>query len=193
MRVVDYNEGIEGKFHEGIEKLILASGKERVALIGIESGGLPLTESAYRYLREKEFYVSIGSLKCQRPSTSVKKSNTKIKALLKSCLPLLPKYVKNKLRVLEHSVLSRRRKADREIKRESIPDNLNDYDLVILIDDAVDSGYSLSYVVDYIKNKYGVTPVTCVVTSTQSDPVLKADLSLYANVLVRFPWSLDAK
>lgn len=193
MRVVDYDENIADKFNHQIENIIKNNINKKIILVGIESGGVPLAKSAFRYLEERGHQVSIGSLKCQRPSSKIKKGNYLKEKMTSTFLMFLPKSLKNTLRIIEHRILSKRPEVNRVITNENIPVDMNDDNFIILIDDAVDSGYSLKHVFNFILSKYNVIPKTCVVTSTQVNPVIKADISILNNVLVRFPWSLDAK
>lgn len=181
-----FSMAIISKFSKEIE------GSNKALIIGVASGGLPIACSVYENYKAVSDKVDYHELKCQRPSTTSKEKklfNIDLSYILKK----IPKPILNQLRVIEHSFLSKKRNSQREIiyKSKLIFSN---YDLILVIDDAVDSGYSLKYVVDFIESKAPESKViSSVYVTTQSDPIYSADYSHLNNVLIRFPWSKDAK
>ena len=162
---------------------------DKIMVVGVASGGVPLAESVYLNLgdnRNKKYT----EICCQRPITHKKESGV-FSWLFNIVVSLSPKFVLNKLRVIEHVFLSNNRTPEREVK---LSDDIifSDYNLVIVVDDAIDSGFSLRQVVDFISKSNKGEIVTAVYVTTQKKPVYVADYSKHQDVLVRFPWSKDA-
>ena len=64
-----------------------------------------------------------------------------------------------------------------------------------MVDDAVDSGYTLSHVLEAFKAVLpaGAEVRSAVITVTTDDPLVMPDFYLYNDkTLVRFPWAMDA-
>ncbi|MEZ9135574.1 phosphoribosyltransferase family protein [Vibrio sp. 10N.286.52.B1] len=181
-----FSMAIISKFSEKISE------SNKTLIIGVASGGLPMAKSVYENYKVVSKNVDYYELKCQRPSTKSKETklfNIDISRVLKK----MPKPILNQLRVIEHTFLSKKRNSQREViyKSELI---FSTYDLIFVIDDAVDSGYSLKYVVDFIKDKAPKSDViSSVYVTTQEDPIYSPNYSHLENVLIRFPWSKDAK
>ena len=66
---------------------------------------------------------------------------------------------------------------------------------VLIVDDAVDSGATLSAVYDKLSRRYPAVTFRCAaLTVTADKPVRMPDYYLYHNsTLVRMPWSIDSK
>lgn len=65
---------------------------------------------------------------------------------------------------------------------------------VLIVDDCIDTGYTLKTIIDIINRDFPGNEIKiAVITTAHKHPVVKADYSLYNRVLVRFPWSFDAK
>ena len=64
---------------------------------------------------------------------------------------------------------------------------------ILIIDDAIDSGDTLSAIVETLKKTNPKAKVaTAVLTETTKNPAIRADYTLYRNqTLIRFPWSND--
>jgi hypoxanthine phosphoribosyltransferase len=163
---------------------------ENVLVVGVASGGVPIAKAVFDKINK--INVKYIALKCQRPSTKRKDTGI-IGKLISSILKVLPKLLLNKLRVLEHNILSRNSSSGREVFELDHID-YNQFDFIFIIDDAVDSGYSLKSVREFVCSQSERPKViTSVYVTTQLEPVYKADFSFKQNVLVRFPWSKDAK
>ncbi len=66
---------------------------------------------------------------------------------------------------------------------------------ILVVDDAVDSGYTLSHVLEAVKAVLpaGAEVRSAVITVTTDDPLVMPDFYLYNDkTLVRFPWAMDA-
>lgn len=114
------------------------------------------------------------------------------KSTLKSIFRILPKRFLNYLRLQEHRFLMKNHNLEREIHfTNSIP--WQRYSQIWIIDDAVDTGRTLEAVLNSVKMEVNdcLKIKTLVVTTTSNQAKTKPDFSLYHQVLVRFPWSLD--
>lgn len=66
---------------------------------------------------------------------------------------------------------------------------------VLLVDDAIDTGATLSLIKEYLEDNYpGIVVKTAVITITMKNVMINADYYLFNNrTLIRFPWSNDIK
>jgi hypoxanthine phosphoribosyltransferase len=189
MKVIDANyDTIEEYSDLFINKFSDDLNGGKVLVIGVASGGLPIAKILFNKLNNVNKAYS--EVKCQRPSTKNKKQGV-LGGCFDFSIKLSPRFLLNFLRVIEHKFLSKNRVVEREVV-ELTPINLHDLKSIIIIDDAVDSGYSLKSVSDYIKSITSANVITTVYVTTQLEPVFSADFSYKNNVLVRFPWSKDA-
>lgn len=199
MKVFDFEWEKFDEFSLAIFDEISGLGFKRVLVVGVAEGGLPIGEHFANRLRaDAGLLVNYSVVKCQRSSTKLKKSNPKKEELLRIVFRNTPRPVLNFLRVIEHYKLSRRLKADQDrevIANTELEQFSRSSDFILVVDDAVDSGASLKTVVDFIKKTAlpGSIIKTLAVTVTQKNPLITPDYYLFSGVLVRFPWSLDAK
>lgn len=185
---------LNGDFEEACSRL-----EQRVAMsdfipdciVGIETGGRSVAE---RIFQSKPHYYT----RQQRPS-SVTKSG-RIGRLIR----FLPRRVCDWLRIFEARKLSadfargcRNGEVMHSVREGarlvSVPD-IGDYRRMLVVDDAIDSGVTMSAVVTAIRDRYPDVEVrTAVITETDPNALIKADFSLYNNkILIRFPWSMDS-
>lgn len=165
-----------------------AMGKPDV-ILGIRSGGAYVAEAVACHFPE----ARLGYITSRRPSTG-KKGKLGLKRLLR----YLPVALLDALRILEARLLARSGNPERKVAIDISQDvrelMAQPSTKILLVDDAVDSGYTLRAVVDTLS---ALTPgrlFTAAITSTTSAPVMMPDFLLYNdNVLVRFPWSMDAR
>lgn len=166
------------------------------ALIGIRTGGLYVAESMAKSV---DFSVPVMSLTCRRPSTAAKSKFGVVKKIVAG----LPRPVVDRLRVIEHSMLTKKRGNKRpegysfdqgEIAiledwlREAGPNPS-----IVVVDDAVDTGTTLSLVLDAVSQRApGGLVRSAVITVTTPKPWATPRYTLYSRQLCRFPWSLDA-
>ncbi|WP_273004153.1 phosphoribosyltransferase family protein [uncultured Marinobacter sp.] len=193
MKVLDADDEMLKSFcSEAIDFFNLGE-KRSVLIIGVESGGVPIAEALFEEVKNLT-RTSISFVRCSRPSTKKKKEGV-IGRIFRSVIRIFPKFFLNFLRNVEHSFLSLKRPPEREVT--SILADYSEYDTVIVVDDAVDSGYSLKSVVSHIMdlaagNASDVSVRSAVFVVTQKNPVFEPDFSFKKGVLVRFPWALDA-
>ena len=165
-------------------------------LIGIRSGGYVVAEAMVSSFPE----ATLLSLTCRRPSTETKQNSSTLKNVLRK----LPEFFTNRMRIIEHIMLTQLRTP--KINRFSpdraeltmIENVIRQYGAnpnILIVDDAVDSGATLATVVDIIRNIAGSEAIikTAVITVTTVHPFIEPDYLLYRYVLCRFPWSFDFK
>lgn len=130
---------------------------------------------------------------CVVSGISATRSGRTSKAALKSLLCYLPRSIANLLRRIEIYSGIHRLNSNRAV---SVEGELPGRDKKILIvDDALDTGYSIRAIVDYLADKgykSGLIKVA-VITTTSATPVFPADYSLFEKVICRFPWSTDSR
>lgn len=164
-------------------------------LVGIRTGGLVVAEAMARSVTEP---VSVLPLTCRRAATGVK---ARLKVLPR-ILTAMPRPVVNRLRWLEHRMLTGRRQGARKpqqidhgeaaiIGRHLLATNVR---RILVVDDAVDSGVTLATVLQLLRQACPPDTEfrTAVVTVTMEQPLVEPDFLLYRGVLCRFPWSFDA-
>lgn len=174
---------------------VLASYRPAV-LVGIRTGGLVVAETMTRSLAEQ---IPVLPLTCRRAATGMK---ARLK-LLPRILAAMPRPAVDRLRWLEHRMLStRRRNATKPQQIDHAEAAMIGQHLaqspapqrVLVVDDAIDSGVTLSTVLQLLRQACPPQTEfrTAVVTVTLAQPLVEPDFVLYRGVLCRFPWSFDA-
>ena len=155
-------------------------------VVSIRSGGMFVGNKMFTDIRHRSTLL-------QRPSTAGKKRF--VAAIVRN----LPRFVQNSLRIVEALVHGRkkaRRISGGDRPKIHIPFGPSERARKILVvDDAVDSGYTLSHVLEAFKAVLpaGAEVRSAVITVTTDDPLVMPDIYLYNDkTLVRFPWAMDA-
>ncbi len=191
MKVVNFNQKIfESFLHEELKDFLIENSS--VLIIGIRKGGIPIAEMVKVNLENiTSTQLDFITIKCQRPSTKSKKKSFIVKYLLKNLFKVLPQFFLNQVRIYEHKFLMNNGNQDRELYlSENL--QLDNYHKILIVDDAVDSGYTLKNVVDKLeKNNSSAKIYSLAVVVTDKNAVKIPDYYLYSDVLIRFPWSLD--
>jgi hypoxanthine phosphoribosyltransferase len=166
-------------------------------VVGIRTGGLHVAHAMAAALPAG---APILAVTCCRPSTRSKQRMP----LLRPVLRHLPRIASDTLRLLEHHLVTARRKPD--LSRPMQLDQVElmalaaeiavrpDATRLLLVDDAVDSGLTLRRVLEAVR---GLAPshmqvISAAITVTTPTPAAMPDHALYHGTLCRFPWSLDA-
>ena len=116
-----------------------------------------------------------------------------LKSKVRIILRYLPRAVTHLLRDIEFKSKVHTIKSERSVYIESqLPPKGKK---ILLVDDAIDTGYSLKAVLDFLIAKgYRKDDIkTAVLTTTQNDVICRADISLFDQVSFAFPWSYDSK
>ena len=166
-------------------------------LIGIRTGGLVVAEAMATAVAGA---VPILALTCRRPSSRHKPKSSTIRRLVAK----LPRPLLDQLRLAEHALLTGRSTAVPRGEYQFAESELGSLDAwiatagkqpsLLIVDDAVDSGATLSVVLDAIRRRapLGATIRSAAITVTTERPLAMPDYALYHRQLCRFPWSLDA-
>lgn len=191
MKVVNFDQEVfESFLDEKLKDFLIENSS--VLIIGIKEGGIPIAELVKSILEKKtSIQLDFITIKSQRPSTKSKKKSSIVKYLLKNLFKVLPQFFLNQVRIYEHKFLMNNKNQDREV---NFPQNLNfiKYDKILVVDDAVDSGYTLKNVVEKLeKNNSSAKIYSLAVVVTDKNAVKIPYYYLYSDVLIRFPWSLD--
>lgn len=153
-------------------------------ILGVKSGGVPIAERL-DFLMKPPYPMVV----CH----PVRKMSKNKKRYFNKILKLFPLTVLNFLRQLEAILFFHTIRRKQFIKIE-LPKNIREVKNILIVDDAVDTGNTLSYISTGI---HKINPEAnmkfAVITVTKSNPLIQPDFSIFKNTLVRFPWSLDAK
>lgn len=166
------------------------------AIVAVRRGGSFVCDAFLRHFPESR-YGKRYDVGLQRPSTKHKEG--RICRLLKHFpYPLL-----DAMRMAESYILSlcKRIKDKTSTPNVEIPNGLaailtkNESPDILVIDDAIDSGDTLSAIVETLrKTNPDASISTAVMTETTLNPRIRANYTLYRNrTLIRFPWSNDYK
>jgi hypothetical protein len=140
------------------------------------------------------------AMTCRRPSSRHKPKSSTVRRLVAN----LPRPVLDQLRVMEHALLMRRAPppprgqfhfGESELEcLEAWVAAAGECPSLLIVDDAVDSGTTLSVVLDAVQRRVPRTATvrSAAITVTTERPLALPDYALYHRQLCRFPWSLDA-
>lgn len=162
-----------------LEEKVRLSGGKPDAILSIRRGGEYVGAKMFSGL--PHFAVTL-----RRPGTRVKSGR------LKRVLRLMPRPLLDRLRILESWCLAQFRAARHDDRRVKLPD-LSGYGCILIVDDAVDSGATLSAVSRAVRTRHPhARLLAAAVTVTTVSPVAMPDYYIYNNLtLIRFPWSAD--
>jgi adenine/guanine phosphoribosyltransferase-like PRPP-binding protein len=167
------------------------------ALIGIRTGGLVVAASMAKAAGGD---MPVLAVTCRRPSSRHKPTSSRVRHLVAQ----LPRPLLDQLRLVEHAILTRKPPATPPGDYHFDENELSDLDAwlassgqrpsVLIVDDAVDSGTTLSVVLGAIRKRAPRTATirSAAITVTTERPLALPDYALYHRQLCRFPWSLDA-
>lgn len=167
-------------------------------VIGILTGGGVIGRLSFMEFKtlSNSQEIKYTELKLQRPSTQ-----TKSKKKANNILPKLPIWLLNLMRVAEvyyYEIKVRITKPRREGTLEVDQDIANQLKIggkkVLIIDDCIDTGYTLKIIKEYLQYNYpGNDFRVAVATVSHHFPVILPEYQLFNRVLLRFPWANDVK
>jgi len=168
-------------------------------VVGIRTGGSYVGKEVYQHLTaaQTERPIRYIDVKLQRSGTA-KKENKVLSRLLQT----MPRFVCDSLRILESLYREHQRKKQKTLRRkgeialdEPIATFLSEEKRnTLIVDDAIDTGFTVQSVVDFLKSQYSAEIKVAVITSTMKEPLCVPDYFLFNNrTLIRFPWSNDVK
>jgi hypoxanthine phosphoribosyltransferase len=167
-------------------------------LVGIRTGGLVVAESMARAAGGA---LPVLAVTCRRPSSRHKPTSSRVRHLVAQ----LPRPLLDQLRLVEHAILTRRPPSAPHDDYRFDEREMHDLDAwlassgeqpsMLIVDDAVDSGTTLSVVLGAIRGRAprGAAIRSAAITVTTERPLAWPDYTLYHRQLCRFPWSLDAR
>ncbi len=172
------------------------SGEVFDVVVGIQTGGGYVAREVYKTLKEQSINATYVEVKIQRGSTRAKEVSH-----VKTILRKLPEFILNFLRILEVEFLELKAKFIKPVRHGEISFASEVGQLlseggknILLIDDCIDTGYTIKAIKDYIEENFLNNKVkTAVVTIAHRKPIIKVDYKLFNRVLIRFPWANDAK
>lgn len=191
MKVITLTPQLFDDACSSLSKLML----ERIApaaIIGIRTGGAEVGKRVVSCFDQAGLSVSYLEVLARRSSTQ-----TKEKAGLRTWLRYMPWFMLDWLRILEHW-LSRWRSRTESSRVVEFNDDFEEQirqlgkATVYIVDDAVDSGATIHRVADAVaklNSSLDIRVAVLVVTQARSGEL--PILSLYQDVLIRFPWSMD--
>jgi len=157
-------------------------------VIGVEDGGAWVTRELRRQSAFDAVYATV----------STQRSGTRTKARTARLLSRLPLVIRDGLRLAEHAfrvhragrgAVPRRVVAFPEGTRAAVALAHR----VLIVDDAVDSGATLKAVLRQVETTTNAEVRTAALAMTFPQPVVAPDFVIYRNVLLRLPWSSDAR
>ena len=191
----------KGAFDQACAELLRTAASDGMPdlLIGIPTGG--------RFVGQSMAAATGGALPmlpltCRRPSTRLKPTGSTI---ARRMIAGFPRPVVDRLRLVEHALLNHRPPKQPATPFEFDGDELADIATwiasagkrlsILIVDDAVDSGATLSQVMNMIRLTAPETAEirTAAITVTTSEPLVQPDYAMFHGALCRFPWSLDAR
>lgn len=187
VRVVDCLGGSFSAHCRALSELVTADYAPDL-VVAVREGGLHVAREMLAGSMDGLELVSVSS---RRPGTSAKRRlNTAL------VLRRLPRFVTDRLRILEHHARVRLGARSQPPSVEIDDDTRSRIARsarILVVDDAVDSGTTLAAVVQHLSALGGAEIRTAVLAVTFPRPVILPDHALYRRgVLLRFPWSDDA-
>ena len=187
-------------FDEVCAELMRLAGAERRpdALIAIPTGGWHVAQAMAKAAGGD---LPVLSLTCRRPSSKLKPGSSAVRRMVSG----LPRPIVDRLRLAEHALLTRRPAAAPTAPYQFVEQEVEALQRwlasapaqpsLLVVDDAVDSGATLSQVVDAIRRHAptGASVRSAVITVTTDWPLIQPDHRMYHRQLCRFPWSMDAR
>lgn len=165
-------------------------------VIGVLTGGGYIGQEMINTLRSVSSNLIYTEVKLQRGSTVVKEVSS-----VRKILRIMPEKILNVLRIIEVELLELKSYLIKPQRYGEITlsDDVSEFlkiggKRILLIDDCIDTGYTLKIIKDYIESKYGNNVLKiAVITTAHRRPIINADFQLYKRILIRFPWAYDAK
>jgi hypoxanthine phosphoribosyltransferase len=175
------------------------AGKAPDFLVGIRTGGYVVADRMIREARPAA--TTLLPITRRRSTTAAKNASPLVGKVLRA----LPYLVTDKIRVVEHHILTAKHEkaTPGAPPKEWSPDPAEGAALteairarpgasVLIVDDAVDTGATLLAVKRFVEaTDPSATVRSAVLVTTTAEPIARADVSLHTNVLLRFPWSND--
>lgn len=186
MKVLTLNSESLDLHCENLYNKIRKSGFNPDLILGVKTGGAKIAEIIFSINKLENCKLDF----CH----PIRQSSLNKKNRFKNNLKSLPLPLLNILRIIEAKLLFKKKVRDNFFKIE-FPEKITNYQKILIVDDAVDTGATLKEIIKIIKqNNPDSTIKTAVLAVTSKNPIYKPDFSIFNNhTLIRFPWSIDAK
>lgn len=167
-------------------------------LIAIPTGGWFVAQSMAKAVGGE---IPALSLTCRRPTSKLKPGGSVIRKMVGG----LPRPIVDRLRVVEHALLTRRPASAPKTPYQFVEQELETLERwmtkapprpnVLIVDDAIDSGATLVQVIEAVRRYAPADAIirTAVITVTTDWPLVRPDHHMFHRQLCRFPWSMDAR
>jgi hypothetical protein len=191
MKVIDITYSDLDHFYDVVTETLFSHVKkdEMIAVVGIANSGLELSSGVFKRLQNTGYSNAMDyGVRCKRPHSSL----TDTIGTIYRILPI-PNFVSNSLRNLEHQILGKFRPKQRIVEFLNHSDTkISKCDHILIIDDAVDSGYSMKAVFEEIKKLNSHAKIDLAAYAiTQQNPMVEPAVYQCRDVIVRFPWAMD--
>ena len=120
----------------------------------------------------------------------------KIKKIINPILKIIPKSIKSFLRKKEFNSNYHEKNSERSISfNQNIWKKYHSCQKILLVDDSVDTGYSIKYAKEAIENYFKKAKVKVAALNyfEKSINIIKTDFFLYSEKMMLGPWSNDSK
>ena len=195
MQVITLTPSLLAKACSQLSHRVKAEGCCPSVLIGIQQGGVEVA----KLMKEDFPDAAYCEVRLSRPDTPQKSQGWKHRLLY-----YMPIWLCNYLRAVESRVNEWQSKGKEPVRLGEIrlpddiasilnPSNPSNPPLVLLIDDAIDTGATIHQARRQLLEQFpNITLRVAVITVTTPHPICDADFCLYHNrTLCRFPWSND--
>ncbi|MFU0784640.1 MAG: hypothetical protein ACFWT2_16365 [Thermoanaerobacterium thermosaccharolyticum] len=123
----------------------------------------------------------------------ISRQGNELKKHLKIILKIIPKYIKNILRVMELKSGYHKKHNERLVTEvdESLVNGTN----ILLVDDSIDTGNTIISAIKFLHNNYGENlnvKVAALNKFKLSEEVANTDFYLYEDSIIIYPWSKDS-
>lgn len=118
----------------------------------------------------------------------------KLKKIIKPLFRFIPKKILIKLRKKEMNSEYHEKNQDRNVKFDyKIYENYLNCQKILLVDDSIDSGYSIMETKKEIEKFFKKSKVKIAVFNCMNKSIIKPDYMIYENKMICGPWSNDSK
>jgi hypoxanthine phosphoribosyltransferase len=169
--------------------------RQKMLVVGIAHGGTYIGQAVQEVLQGYGYDVRYVDILCQRPGSGIKKNR-----ILKKIIRILPAKITHLIRMGELQMMHFwSHSAKRNDRTVTVADRplfeacAEKAETIVIVDDSIDTGATMSAVHDYISKLYSGNRIILSLTTTTDNPQVHPDFSVYTQTIVRTPWSLDYK
>ena len=174
-------ENVKEKSNE-LNKMIMKDKFDYELVIFIAKGSYPIA-------RELSLLNNVPLLEI-----SATRKGGKIKKIIKPLMKVVPKKILISLRKKEMNSTYHEKNNDRNITFDE--NNYKKYlscNKILLVDDSIDSGYSIIEVKKVLEKYFSSADIKVAVFNTMKKSIIKPEFTLYEDTMICGPWSNDSK